>query len=333
VEDINNISVRGITGITGIATDPQPNNIPALRTACDKLSTSMNSKGVEVIAGVDAAIAKGGTVAWLSRLSSMKNQVIKGEPLVLSDLAEEKFPDVKVATALLKTVKEYADWFDKFAAAQILLYEIVALANTPVILRASVAVAGVYARVDRERGVWKAPANVELSGVAGLVAVGVKSTKEVVTSIRIDDAYNDKIVKARVNAVRAFTGRGHMVWGARTMTEATDLNWLYVPVRRLFSTVERDVQDALRAVVFEPNNQPTWVGVRLAISQYLNRLWKQGALAGATPAESFFVHVGLNETMTADDVSQGRLIVRVGLAAVRPAEFIVLQLTQDIVAA
>jgi len=330
VADINNVSVRGIAGI---GLDPQPSNIAELRTACDKLRSSMNSKGVDVISAADAAIAKRGAVNWLSRLANIKTQVINGERVVASELTEQTYPDIMSAPALLKIVTEYSDLFERFTAAQILLYKVVALANTPVILRASVAMAGVYARVDRERGVWKAPANVELSGVAGLVAVGVKSSKEVVNSIRIDDAYNDKIVKARVNAVRAFTGRGHMVWGARTMTEATDLNWLYVPVRRLFSTVERDVQDALRAVVFEPNSQPTWVGVRLAISQYLNRLWKQGALAGATPAESFFVHVGLNETMTADDVNQGRLIVRVGLAAVRPAEFIVLQLTQDIVAA
>lgn len=322
VADINSVPV---TGITGIGIDPQPETIPKLRTACEILNRDMISKGEEVVKAVDV-IAKGGNKNLLPLLARLKNQVVKGEQLEVFDLTQESLKAVK------SVFDEYLKKSKEVNAARTLLQNIVALANTSVVLRASVAMAGIYARVDRERGVWKAPANVELSGVAELVAVDVKSTNKQVTSIRIDDLYNGKLVNARVNAVRAFTGRGHMVWGARTMTESTDLNWLYVPVRRLFSTVERDVQDALRAVVFEPNSQPTWVSVHLAISQYLNRLWRQGALAGATPAESFFVRVGLNETMTADDVKQGRLIVRVGLAAVRPAEFIVLQLTQDIVA-
>lgn len=323
VADINNVPVKGITGIGAGA---QPTSIPELRIACEALNREMIGKGEKLVRAVDDVIAKGGEKGLLSLLEGLKNQVVKGEQPKAIDFSPEPFK------ALQSPFDEYLKKFKKVNEARTLLQAIVALANTSVVLRASVAMAGIYARVDRDRGVWKAPANVELSGVADLVAVSVKSNNKQVTSIRIDDVYNDKLVNARVNAVRAFTGRGHMVWGARTMAEPTDMNWLYVPVRRLFSTVERDVQDALRAVVFEPNSQPTWVSVHLAISQYLNRLWRQGALAGATPAESFFVRVGLNETMTADDVKQGRLIVRVGLAAVRPAEFIVLQLTQDIVA-
>ena len=210
---------------------------------------------------------------------------------------------------------------------QKLLKTVIKLASEPVVLRASVAMAGVYARTDRERGVWKAPANVELSSVTGLVAVDVGN--KTVSDIRIDDAFNKALVENKVNAIRAFSGRGHVVWGARTMAGPSETAWRYVSVRRLFSTVERDVQDALRVAIFEPNSQPTWMSVRSAISHYLHRLWKDGALAGATPAEAYFVRVGLHETMTEEDVNNGRMLVSIGLAAVRPAEFIVLQLTQD----
>lgn len=229
---------------------------------------------------------------------------------------------------LEKSIESYRVLYtDTILPVQELLKKVIKLANEPVVLRASVAMAGVYARTDRERGVWKAPANVELSSVTGLVAVDIGANT--VSDIRIDDAFNNTLVESKVNAIRAFSGRGHLVWGARTMAGSSETAWRYVSVRRLFSTVERDVQDALRVAVFEPNSQPTWMSVRSAISHYLHRLWQDGALAGATPAEAYYVRVGLHETMTEEDVNNGRMLVSIGLAAVRPAEFIVLQLTQD----
>jgi phage tail sheath protein FI len=120
------------------------------------------------------------------------------------------------------------------------------------------------------------------------------------------------------------------VWGARTNTILTDDRWRYVPVRRLLNSVERDARAALRAAVFEPNSAPTWEAVRIALENYLHALWRQGALLGATAAEAYFVHVGLGITMTETDIQQGHMIVKIGLAAVRPAEFIILSLTQDV---
>ncbi|KWZ46935.1 hypothetical protein WS92_29790 (plasmid) [Burkholderia sp. MSMB1588] len=201
----------------------------------------------------------------------------------------------------------------------------------PVIVRASVAMAGVYARVDRDRGVWKAPANVGLSGLTDLVSVepGGKSP----TSIRVDDLLNGKLVDAKINAIRAFRGQGVMVWGARTMVDPHQTNWLYVSVRRLFNTVERDARAALRTMVFEPNSAVTWESVRGALDHYLNALWRQGALQGDTPTQAYFVQIGLGSTMTQEDIDRGKMIVKMGLAVVRPAEFIVLELTQDVVAA
>ncbi|MDH0342419.1 phage tail sheath family protein [Chromobacterium haemolyticum] len=207
-----------------------------------------------------------------------------------------------------------------------------------VVLRPSVAMAGIYARTDRERGVWKAPANVPLSGVQGLIApsfadgdtlakVSGALTWPVVT---VDDALNMTLAKSQINAIRSFKGRGVYAWGARTHTEDTDLNWRFVPVRRLFNTVERDARAALRVALFEPNSQATWEVVRGALANYLHNLWQLGALVGDRPEQAYFVHVGLGLTMTEADVKDGRMIIRVGMAAVRPAEFIVLQLTQDV---
>jgi len=185
------------------------------------------------------------------------------------------------------------------------------------------AVAGVYARVDRQRGVWKAPANVEIIGATPVHKV----------SDAVDAACNvpDPGGKA-VNVIRAFRGTGPLIWGARTLN-ADSGAWRYVPVRRLFNAAERDIKTAMSMALFEPNSAPTWERVRGAVESYVHDLWRQGALLGESPAQAYFVHIGLGTTMTQTDINNGKMIVKVGLAAVRPAEFIVLQLTQDVVPA
>jgi phage tail sheath protein FI len=186
------------------------------------------------------------------------------------------------------------------------------------------AVAGVYARVDRERGVWKAPANVEIIGAQ--------------PAFKVSDAVNAQANVPgsgggrSINVIRAFRGTGPLVWGARTL-QSNQTTWRYVPVRRLFNAVEKDVRTAMSPALFEPNSAPTWERVRGAVDNYLHGLWKQGALQGATPAQAYFVQIGLGVTMVQDDIDNGRMIIKVGLAAVRPAEFIVLQLTQNVVTA
>jgi hypothetical protein len=132
-----------------------------------------------------------------------------------------------------------------------------------------------------------------------------------------------------INAIRNFTGKGNIVWGARTLA-GNDNEWRYVPVRRLFITAEESIKKATEFVVFEPNDKNTWERVRAMISNYLTVLWRQGALAGAKPEEAFFVNVGLGETMSADDILNGKLIVEIGMAAVRPAEFIILNFSHKL---
>ncbi|RJF58566.1 phage tail sheath family protein [Serratia inhibens] len=178
----------------------------------------------------------------------------------------------------------------------------------------SALMAAVYCKTDRERGVWKAPANVVLSGISDV-------------SVRVTDNAQGAMNKLGINVIRYFSGRGVVVWGART--QQNDDNWRYIPVRRLFDAAERDIKKAMRSLVFEPNHQLTWQRVQTAIENYLHSLWRQGGLSGNKASEAYFVRIGKDLTMTTDDINQGKMIVQVGMAAVRPAEFIILQFTQD----
>lgn len=196
------------------------------------------------------------------------------------------------------------------------------LENQHVIMNPGSSMAGIYATVDRERGVWKAPANVSLSSVIDLT-VNV-SAEEQGDSLNIDATSGKSI-----NAIRKFTGKGLLVWGSRTLA-GNDNEWRYIPVRRLFIMAEESIQKASEFVVFEPNDKNTWTRVKTLISSFLTNLWRDGALAGATPEEAFFVKVGLGETMSAQDILEGKLIIQVGMAAVRPAEFIILQFSHKL---
>ena len=132
-----------------------------------------------------------------------------------------------------------------------------------------------------------------------------------------------------VNAIRFFKGKGILVWGSRTLNAGSN-EWRYVPVRRLFNYVEQSVKLSTYWAVFQPNDTNTWTKINCQISNFLNTLWRDGALAGASPDEAYFVEVGRGITMTQADIDNGYLIVRVGLAAVRPAEFIVLQFSHKV---
>jgi uncharacterized protein len=187
--------------------------------------------------------------------------------------------------------------------------------RTMVLLPPSGAVAGVYAAVDRMRGVWKAPANVSLADLSG-VAVKVND--------QMQEDLNVTSTGKSVNAIRAFAGKGSLVWGARTLA-GNDNEWRYVPVRRFFNMAEESIKKASEPFVFEPNDRGTWVRVRAMIENFLTVQWREGALVGKTPAQAFFVKVGLGETMTAQDILEGRMIIEVGMAVVRPAEFIILR--------
>lgn len=177
------------------------------------------------------------------------------------------------------------------------------------------AIAGVYASVDRTRGVWKAPANVSIADITG-------------PSVKINDAIQGDLnvhsSGKSVNAIRAFTGKGTIVWGARTL-DGNSNEWRYVSVRRFFNMAEESIKKATEPFTFEPNDANTWVRVRAMIENFLTIQWRNGALAGASTQQAYYVKVGLGETMTAQDILEGRMIIEIGMAVVRPAEFIVLK--------
>ncbi|WP_342375420.1 phage tail sheath subtilisin-like domain-containing protein [Myxococcus stipitatus] len=185
----------------------------------------------------------------------------------------------------------------------------------------SAAVAGVYAATDSARGVWKAPANMSLADVIEPV---VK-----LDNLKQDDFNVDATTGKSINAVRAFAGKGTLVWGARTLA-GNDNEWRYVNVRRFFSVVEESIKKSTYWAVFEPNDANTWVKVRGMIENYLTDKWREGALAGATPKDAFFVKCGLGSTMNPQDILEGRLNVEIGMAVVRPAEFIVLKFSHKL---
>jgi phage tail sheath protein FI len=198
-----------------------------------------------------------------------------------------------------------------------LLDEIRAVIN---LLPPSSAMAGIYTMVDNNRGVWKSPANISLNSV-------LKPS----TNITHDEQENlnvDAVSGKSINAIRTFPGIGTLVWGGRTL-DGNSLDWKYINVRRTMIMLEQSIKMALRSYVFEPNDANTWVSVKSMIVNYLTEKWKQGALAGASPDDAFEVQVGLGITMTGLDILEGKMLVSVKLAIVRPAEFIVVTFEQQ----
>lgn len=181
------------------------------------------------------------------------------------------------------------------------------------------AMAGIYTMVDNSRGVWKAPANVSLNAV-------------VAPMVNIDHAEQEDLNVTpqgkSINAIRPFVGEGTVVWGARTL-DGNSLDWRYVNVRRTMIMIEESIRLASKAYVFEPNTANTWVTMRSMIENFLTSVWKQGGLAGTTPADAFSVHVGLGDTMTPVDILEGILRISVFVAVTRPAEFIEITFQQQ----
>ena len=192
-----------------------------------------------------------------------------------------------------------------------------AITNISMLLPASSAMVGIYAQVDNSRGVWKAPANLNIDNVI--------RPQYLITHKQQEGLNVDTVAGKSINVIRKFEGRGPaIVWGARTLA-GNDNEWRYISVRRFFNMVEESTKNATEQFVFEPNDRNTWVRVKSMISNYLTQQWKAGALMGTTTAEAYFVKVGLGETMTEQDIWEGRMIVEIGMAVVRPAEFIILR--------
>ncbi|WP_445456161.1 phage tail sheath family protein [Flavobacterium sp. HNIBRBA15423] len=220
----------------------------------------------------------------------------------------------------MTSIENYIEQQETTLIANMPLYaEIVAkLAVSMNTVPPSGAIAGIYAKTDATRGVWKSPANVSINGIIGLT--------DDINDANQEDMNIHETGKS-INAIRKFTGKGFLVWGGRTLAGNSN-DWRYVNVRRLANMIEESVKKACMQFVFEPNVSLTWVSVKGMIDNYLATLWKDGALAGSKTEHAFFVSIGLNETMSAQDILEGRMIVKVGYAPSRPAEFIILEFKQ-----
>ncbi len=178
--------------------------------------------------------------------------------------------------------------------------------------------AGVYARTDANRGVWKAPAGTQAK------------LRGATPSVVVSDEHNGQFNDAGVNVLRSFAGYGPVSWGARTLVgtkDGGDSDNKYVPVRRLTSYLEQSLKAGLKWAVFEPNGEPLWATIRLTVESFLNRLYRQGAFKGETAHEAYFVACD-SSTTTADDINRGIVNVVVGFAPYKPAEFVIVTLQQ-----
>ena len=223
-----------------------------------------------------------------------------------ADKNELKFQNLH--TALLVTSPTYLQIIDE-------------IRHVMNLLPPSPAMAGIYTSVDSSRGIWKSPAN-----------VSVNSVIEPVIAISHEDQENlnvDALAGKSVNAIRAFPGKGALVWGARTL-DGNSLDWRYINVRRTAIMLEQSIKLSLLAFVFESNDANTWREIKNMVSNYLTNLWKEGALAGARAEDAFAVQIGLGETMTNQDILEGRLLLSVRFAPIRPAEFIIIAFEQSI---
>ncbi len=209
---------------------------------------------------------------------------------------------------------EYRDMFDSNYAAfyhpWIQIFD--PLSKKNIIAPPSGSMLGIYARTDNTVGVHKAPANEVVRACTGLAS-------------SYNTAEQDLLNPRGINLIRSFPGRGIRVWGARTAT--SNATWKYINVRRLFIYLEESIRANTNWVVFEPNTEALWGRVRRTIEMFLSSCWRSGALAGTTPSEAFFVEIG-RSTMTQDDIDNGRLICVIGVAPVKPAEFVIFRIGQ-----
>jgi phage tail sheath protein FI len=188
------------------------------------------------------------------------------------------------------------------------------------VLPPSGGIAGVMTMVDNNQGVWKAPANTSINGAVSLT---ISLTSQEQEGLNVDAVSGKSI-----NAIRFFTGRGILIWGARTL-DGNSNEWKYLPVRRTLIFIEQSCKLASKRFVFEPNDSNTWLAVKSMISNFMTTIWRQGGFQGSKPEHAFFIKCGLGETMTAQDILNGVMIVQVGVAVIHPAEFIVFSFQQE----
>jgi phage tail sheath protein FI len=231
-----------------------------------------------------------------------------GDRMAILDCPPDMLPQ-----EILEWRMNTAGYDSKFAALYYPWIEVQdPLTNQPMMVPPSGHVAGLWCRTDATRGVHKAPANEVVLGANGL-------------GFQVTQAEQGGLNKVGINCIRAFPGRGIRVWGARTMS--SDPEWRYINVRRLFNFVSESIMEGTQWSVFEPNDEKLWIQLRIAASNFLTRVWSDGALFGSTPSQAFYVKCD-SETNPPEVIEAGQVICEIGIAPVKPAEFVIFRLSQ-----
>jgi len=254
--------------------------------------------------------------ATLSHCEKMQNRVVIVDPPESKELS-----DASKVSALGLPTSTYS----------VLYYPWVAMANplyhpdkTPskaktVYVAPSAVAAGMWAKIDAKRGVWKAPAGVE-----------ARLTGAVKLAYQVENLEQDQLNPLGINCIRKLPNYGSVFWGARTLATKADPEWRYVPVRRTAIFIEESIYNGIQWAVFEPNDHPLWSSLRANIGGFMDGLFRAGAFQGRTAKEAYFVRCGLGDTMTQADIDRGQVIVMVGFAPLKPAEFVIVRIQQKV---
>jgi phage tail sheath protein FI len=225
---------------------------------------------------------------------------------------------IQPATVEKSAVNQYHnDLLNASPVYKLIMEQVLADAN---ILPPSGGLAGVMTLVDSNHGVWQAPANV---GIAGAVSLPVN-----LTEIQQGDLNIDPLSGKSINAIRSFNGLGILVWGARTL-DGNSQDWKFISIRRTMTMIEQSCKRATQNFVFAPNVKSTWITLKVALSDFLTQLWKEGCLLGALPTDSFSVDCDLGTTMTAEDIQNGFMVIAIKVALAFPAEYIAITFKQQ----
>lgn len=315
--DVVPISMGSAVGLTG-GNDGDPPGLGDYQAFFTKLK-KVRDASIIVLPG--QSLPKDGTGntaidAAIAHCEETKNRmvIIDPEPGVELDQAA-------TATTIITSTSTYAAMYYPWAKIRNPFYNVDKnpTAVPTLAVGASAIAAGVWARIDGTRGVWKAPAGVETS-LRGLV--GLEYT--------VDDTDQDQLNPVGVNCLRRFPNYGSVVWGTRTLSTKANPEWRYVPVRRTAIFIEESLYNGIQWAVFEPNDHRLWGSLRANIGGFMNGLFRAGAFQGEKANDAYFVRCGLGDTMTQDDIDRGQVIVIVGFAPLKPAEFVIVRIQQKV---
>jgi len=252
----------------------------------------------------------------ISHCETMKNRM-----LIIDPPPGKEFGNEKDVSSLSIPPKTYAALYYPWVKVSNPYYNAETNPGVPATLSIppSGFAAGMWAKTDGKRGVWKAPAGIATSllGAAGL-------------EYTVEDAEQDYLNPMGVNALRTLPNYGRVIWGARTLATKADPEWRYIPVRRTAMLIEESIFNGIQWAVFEPNNHNLWASLRSNIGSFMNGMFRAGAFQGEKASDAYFVRCGLGDTMTQGDIDRGQVIVVVGFAPLKPAEFVIVRIQQKV---